>query len=215
MSEREAWAVQYVRWMHEDFAAELDRRRFRAASPGGQQVGVSELAGVPMSVLKRIERDLRDALERTDPPTATAKPAEVCTGIAATWCPVHGDCTCPHCDDNPYADRTLTDESCPLHSSSSTHGETVESAEVCASAEVLTAVRELHEAARDASTILDWDMGHHADGTPVCEYGNRVGRAVERLEPLLAAICSAAEVRAEASEQHEPPDRPGDEESHA
>jgi len=48
-----------------------------------------------------------------------------CTGISANWCPVHGECTCPHYDDNPDNGRTLNDESCPLHSSTSSHGEGV------------------------------------------------------------------------------------------
>lgn len=39
-----------------------------------------------------------------------------CTGISAGWCPIHGDCTCRDPEDK-------NDDDCPLHSSSSTHGE--------------------------------------------------------------------------------------------
>ena len=40
-----------------------------------------------------------------------------CTGISAHWCPVHGDCTCRNPEDS------MSDDDCPLHSPSSTHGE--------------------------------------------------------------------------------------------
>ena len=38
------------------------------------------------------------------------------SGISATWCGIHGDCTCRDKQD-------LNDEDCPLHSTRSTHGE--------------------------------------------------------------------------------------------
>lgn len=38
-----------------------------------------------------------------------------CTGIAAAWCPIHGDCTCPE----PEEARNEWD--CPLHGPRSTH----------------------------------------------------------------------------------------------
>lgn len=41
-----------------------------------------------------------------------------CTGIAARWCPVHGDCACPGGDD-----ANLDDHNCPLHSELSNHAE--------------------------------------------------------------------------------------------
>lgn len=39
-----------------------------------------------------------------------------CTGLAAFWCPVHGDCACPE------PDISLDDDDCPLHSRHSPHG---------------------------------------------------------------------------------------------
>jgi len=49
-----------------------------------------------------------------------------CTGLTATWCPVHGDCTCPpvfYADDDEPQGRTLNDPLCPLHSTTSSHAE--------------------------------------------------------------------------------------------
>lgn len=45
-----------------------------------------------------------------------------CTGVAASWCPVHGDCTCPE-PETPTASKSFDDPSCPLHSSSSSHAD--------------------------------------------------------------------------------------------
>ncbi len=45
-----------------------------------------------------------------------------CTGTTATWCPAHGDCTCPA--DPQTGDRPSLDaDGCPLHDSFSVHGE--------------------------------------------------------------------------------------------
>lgn len=41
-----------------------------------------------------------------------------CTGVAASWCPVHGDCTCPYDEDNG---RDHSDFHCPLHGDHSAH----------------------------------------------------------------------------------------------
>lgn len=49
----------------------------------------------------------------------TAAPAP-CTGITATWCPVHGECKCPPADGDPHS---LSDPGCPLHAPGSAHGE--------------------------------------------------------------------------------------------
>lgn len=66
-----------------------------------------------------------------------------CTGIGATWCPVHGDCTCPTFDDGEikwhyvgghvllHGFRMWSataqvvvehDPACPLHAVGSAHG---------------------------------------------------------------------------------------------
>lgn len=41
-----------------------------------------------------------------------------CSGVAATWCPVHGTCTCGL---RPNGEPTFCDSACPLHSSTSDH----------------------------------------------------------------------------------------------
>ena len=49
--------------------------------------------------------------------------SEPCTGLAATWCPCHGDCTCPTVA-NTYGDTdrpSMDDPDCPLHGDRSTH----------------------------------------------------------------------------------------------
>lgn len=43
-----------------------------------------------------------------------------CSGISATWCDIHGDCTC---EDLGNGERTLDDNGCPLHDGRSEHGE--------------------------------------------------------------------------------------------
>ena len=40
---------------------------------------------------------------------------EGCTGVAAAWCPVHGDCTCLE------RESALDDTDCPLHGILSSH----------------------------------------------------------------------------------------------
>lgn len=47
---------------------------------------------------------------------------EYCTGIAATWCPIHGDCVCPRREDGEVEfDVNLV--GCPLHGMTSDHGD--------------------------------------------------------------------------------------------
>lgn len=46
-----------------------------------------------------------------------------CTGPSATWCPIHGDCRCPHVNGDPQQGRTLEDPACPLHALGSLHAD--------------------------------------------------------------------------------------------
>lgn len=47
---------------------------------------------------------------------AAAQPTPVCTGLAARWCEIHGDCTCPE-------DAALNSHGCPLHGANTKHGD--------------------------------------------------------------------------------------------
>lgn len=47
-----------------------------------------------------------------------AREARECTGLSATWCPIHGDCECPEPAEG------LDDPWCPLHGSRSLHAVT-------------------------------------------------------------------------------------------
>lgn len=44
-----------------------------------------------------------------------------CTGVAARWCPVHGDCSCDGDEADP--DERYDDPRCPLHATTSSHAE--------------------------------------------------------------------------------------------
>lgn len=51
-----------------------------------------------------------------------------CTGVAASWCPVHGTCTCPRRGDGEpiyrkHEEGVVHDDACPLHGVASNHCE--------------------------------------------------------------------------------------------
>jgi hypothetical protein len=48
-----------------------------------------------------------------------------CTGIAAVWCPNHGDCNCP---EEENGERCLDFPACPLHNANSDHAENADDA---------------------------------------------------------------------------------------
>lgn len=72
-----------------------------------------------MSSTETIEQLRRDA--ETLRQRADVLESQICTGVAATWCPLHGDCKCPR----PLGDGLddLNDRDCPLHSAASSHAE--------------------------------------------------------------------------------------------
>ena len=49
-----------------------------------------------------------------------------CTGIAASWCPNHGDCSCPTDENGNRWD--LNGRTCPLHGEDSDHFERADDA---------------------------------------------------------------------------------------
>lgn len=62
-----------------------------------------------------------DRFNSTSAPRVTAS----CTGLAARWCPVHGDCRCLQSGLRPDDGYTWADDldgpSCPLHAPDSPH----------------------------------------------------------------------------------------------
>ena len=52
-------------------------------------------------------------------PKVTVRTA-ACTDLSASWCPVHGDCTCPRDSENEVFEDAFD---CPLHGKHSTHAE--------------------------------------------------------------------------------------------
>ena len=56
------------------------------------------------------------ALRASSPAPERETPEPPCTGLTATWCPVHGDCTCER-----EFEQGLDAPSCPLHAFDSQH----------------------------------------------------------------------------------------------
>lgn len=59
---------------------------------------------------------LAASIERNRP-ILDALAASECTGVAAVWCPHHGDCTCTDRESGLY------ERHCPLHGMDSTHAD--------------------------------------------------------------------------------------------
>lgn len=55
-----------------------------------------------------------------------------CTGVTASWCPTHGDCTCAT---GPDGLPTLDDTDCALHDPGGAHGDWFDGAPVAAPSE--------------------------------------------------------------------------------
>ncbi len=96
----------------------------RFGHPGAAQDRPSFLLGVSADISApehdevtraciRTLRDLADAGARARKVLDTLR-GELCEGLTARWCPVHGDCICEDVGDNP---------GCPLHSITSDHAE--------------------------------------------------------------------------------------------
>jgi hypothetical protein len=56
------------------------------------------------------------------PPAARVERIE-CTGVAASWCPVCGDCGCARDEDGELVDENVPNDECPLHGFRSQHAE--------------------------------------------------------------------------------------------
>jgi hypothetical protein len=97
-----------------------------------------------------------------------------CTGITASWCPVHGDCTCRR-----YASGERIDGSrrgCPLHDDDSAHGEDDEDA---------------HPAVAELART-------RADFANACDVGRRLEAELARVREERDANMRAADVMADS-----------------
>jgi hypothetical protein len=56
--------------------------------------------------------------------TVTPPSVLTCTGIAASWCPVCGDCSCPY--EVGIGRLNMDDRDCPLHAHDSLHADPVD-----------------------------------------------------------------------------------------
>lgn len=99
-----------------DIAEGAMRRIFAAATPAAAQVARRDLEGA----LHRLRRHLEDHL-----PDAPQRPDTRCTGIAASWCPVHGECSCPKQEKTGEPvwrnGERVENEACPLHGRGNNH----------------------------------------------------------------------------------------------
>lgn len=73
----------------------------------------------PIAYRKRcsVVCDVRAGMAAAEPDAAP--PAIGCSGLAAVWCPVHGDCTCPR----DVGLLPMDHPDCPLHAHGSFHAE--------------------------------------------------------------------------------------------
>jgi hypothetical protein len=70
---REEWLELALLHLHESLTAEIERRQ----DPGGIQLGIPRLGGLPLSVLHEWERDIRHAVEATEDWVAAAEKGEL------------------------------------------------------------------------------------------------------------------------------------------
>jgi hypothetical protein len=101
-----------------------------------------------------------------------ARPGPECTGISATWCPVHGDCQCPV---EPNGERWLDDDGCPLHAATSLHAEPSEAQLI-----VVDRKGEMH----DPLKVAEWldshgDRSNEAVGESLHDAADVMRRLVE------------------------------------
>lgn len=65
---------------------------------------------------------MRDVFIDDDGAVQVYVPIE-CTGVAARWCPIHGDCTDRGADAEESYSTHCSEWDCPLHGTFSTHAE--------------------------------------------------------------------------------------------
>lgn len=78
------------------------------------------VAGYQCVTCEHEDVDPADQLSGHGPGMCEPPGDKACTGMTASWCPVHGDCACERPKNGLGGD--LSDPGCPLHKPASTHG---------------------------------------------------------------------------------------------
>lgn len=98
------------------------RHLFNPASMHADMVAVLVGRGLSVGDATYVEHAIWLSCRYGQPLAPAAKrllEEQTCTGVAAMWCPLHGDCTCPQ----PLGEGLdpLDHHACPLHGPDSTH----------------------------------------------------------------------------------------------
>lgn len=105
-----------VAWLEAGVPWAMHARQLRDAGVTPREVGGQHEVGVTLGLtFARGEVTLDQVL-------AHRRPAPPCTGLVASWCPLHGTCTCQRFD---TGERRGVGASCPLHGDASAHAEEV------------------------------------------------------------------------------------------
>lgn len=113
-----------------------------------------------------------------------------CTGVTASWCPDHGNCTCPSDETGNRDWIDLDDGSCPLHASDSPHGESL--------AVLLRAIAD----EETGPTFMGWPDRWWDAHTVRCLYGHVSTRTLKST-PLLRNVCIACHGSKGRAEHHD------------
>lgn len=104
-----------VEWLEAGVPWAMHARQLRDAGVTPREVGGQHEVDVTLGLaFARGEVTLEQVLE-------LRRPAQ-CTGLVASWCPLHGTCTCRRHD---TGERVHASDACPLHAFTSAHAEEV------------------------------------------------------------------------------------------
>ncbi len=124
---RAAWATSQALWKVDDAGCDASEAMWRASVWLEEQAEARRATEIPphVATLRRLaeeeRREFGGATRAAVAPSSTSR----CSGLTASWCPVHGDCLCPELR-GPGAgpgERSFTYSGCPLHSPASDHAE--------------------------------------------------------------------------------------------
>lgn len=104
-----------------EFVRGLEERREMVNPAWVARVLSGILSGLPARPVAPAPSDAVSALADVEAPGPAALPGE-CSGIAASWCPAHGNCSCPRDEEGVRTENRSATE-CPLHGKASNHGD--------------------------------------------------------------------------------------------